>query len=134
MAFREKSAWAMAAVMLLTGLFYAWQVARAGAVTVLPTIISYTIAVIVLSVVVQIALALANRREAAAPRDERERLAIALAGHRSGLALAAMVATSATIFALIGRADLLFHLIIGSLILAQLYQYSLEACLLRRGF
>jgi uncharacterized integral membrane protein len=131
MAFREKSAWAMAAVMVLTGLFYAWQVARADAV--LPAFVGYTIVVIVLSITAHIVLALWNRDEAGAPRDERERLASALAGYRAGLALAAMVATSATVFAVIGDGRLLFNLVIASLIVAQAGAYGLEAWLLRRS-
>ncbi len=133
MAFREKSAWAMAAVMLLTGLCYAWQVAQAGSRAELPAFVGYTIVVIVLSIVVHTGLALANRQEANAPRDERERLATALAGYRSGLALAGMVATSATVFAMIGDGRLLFHLVIGSLIVAQIGAYANEAWLLRRS-
>jgi len=131
MAFREKSAWAMAAVMVLTGLFYAWQVARAKAV--LPAFVGYTIVVIVLSIAVHVVLALWNRDEAGAPRDERERLASALAGYRSGLALAAMVATAATVFAVIGDGRLLFNLVIASLIVAQAGAYVIEAWLLRRS-
>ena len=57
MAFREKSAWAMAAVMLVTGLFYAWLVAQGSAVLV--QYAAYTIVVIVVSIVVQAALAVA---------------------------------------------------------------------------
>jgi lysylphosphatidylglycerol synthetase-like protein (DUF2156 family) len=131
MAFREKSAWAMAAVMGLTGLFYLWQVMRATAL--LPAFVGYTLVVIVLSIVVHIGLALWNRDEANAPRDERERLAIALAGYRSGLALAGMVATAATVFAAFGDGRLLFNLVIGSLIVAQIGSYVQEAWLLRRS-
>ncbi|KUR75577.1 hypothetical protein [Novosphingobium sp. FSW06-99] len=131
MAFREKTAWAMAVVMLLTGLFYAWQVTRAHAL--LPALVGYTIVAIVLSIVVHTALALGNPADARAPRDEHERLAIALAGYRSGVALAAMVATSACVFVLVGDGRLLFHLVIGSLIVAQIGTYGQEAWLLRRG-
>ena len=121
----------MAMVMLLTGLGYAWLVAQGGAV--LAVYGAYTIMVVVLSVVVQTALALANRSDAAAPPDERERLAGALAGNRAGLALAAMVASAALLYAFIGNGPLLFHLVITSLIVAQTGACLGEAWLLRRG-
>jgi hypothetical protein len=87
----------------------------------------------VLSVAVQIVLAIGSGHEAQAPRDERERLAVAQAGYRSGLALAAMVSVSALVFVVYGNGAMLLHLIIASLIAAQIGSYTCEAWLLRRS-
>jgi hypothetical protein len=138
MSFREKSAWLMTVLMAAAGLYYLDAVraaSRALGETAPPiaVVIGYVVLVVVASVVVQIVLALSSPREAKAPADERERLVEQRAGHWSGIVLA--VGTVASLGHFLVRADgnMLFHLVVASLILSQLAEYAFQIALLRRG-
>lgn len=133
MSFREKSAWAMAAVMIVTGLVYARSAMQAPAGPVLGPLLPYVMAVVALSVLVQAMLGIASPREANAPADERERLALAVAGQWSGHALAALVVLAGGAYVLHGQGALLFHCLVLALIVAQLAEYGLQGWFLRRG-
>lgn len=134
MSFREKSAWGMGVVIALTGLFYGWIVAQAPQAPVIGTLLPYVLLVIVLSILVQILLAFISLREASAPADERERIVIARAGHWSGIALGAMALIAAGGYVATGNGNLLFHLLIGAVIIAQVLEYMFQIALFRRGF
>ena len=69
MSFREKSAWVMGAIMIATGLWYAQLVAAAPQAPVIGPLIPYVLAVVFLSIVAQVALAIASPKEADAPAD-----------------------------------------------------------------
>ncbi len=134
MSFREKSAWTMAAVMLVAGIFYGWLVSHGPAAPVIGPLIPYVLLVIILSVAVQIVLAIASPREAQAAADEREKLIIGRAGHLSGIILAVGLLASGAVYILHPFGNMLFHHMLGALIVAQIAEYLLQIYYLRRGY
>lgn len=138
MPYREKSAWVMAAVMALTGLYYLHLVVSASpgvgsAMRPTGVLIAFALLVIIASVVTQVMLALSSPKEANAPADERERPVLDRAGRIAGVVLGSGVVTSLLLFLYRGDGNLLFHMIMGSLIVAQIAEYMLQIVLLRRG-
>jgi hypothetical protein len=138
MSFREKSAWLMAAVMTVAGLYY-FQIVRAASQalgeTAPPAVaIAFVVVIVVASIVAQIVLALSTPKEANAPADERERLIHQRAGHWSGLVLATCAVVSLGHFMVHGDGNMLFHLVMASLIVAQIAEYGFQILLVRRSF
>lgn len=137
MSFREKSAWAMGAVMVLTGLFYLSIVANmpadVPAIAQLGPLVPYVIAVVVLSTVVQVALAIWTPEEAEAPADEREKIALDRAGHWSGFVLVVVAIHGALQYLWTGEGNILFQWVIGALILSQVAEHAFQIALFRRG-
>ena len=138
MAFREKSAWVMSAVMALTGVYYLNLVvsaSRSAGNTAPPTgiLIAYVLLVVIASIIAQVALAYSSPKEANAPADERERPALDRAGNLAGVILSSGTVISLLYFLYRGDAYLLFHMVMGSLIVAQIAEYALQIVLLRRS-
>ncbi len=137
MSFREKSAWVMALLLAASGLYYLHIVRSASDAisgTASPTLaIAFVILVVIGSIVSQILLALVSPREANAPADERERIIGSRAGSGSGLVLAAGAVGALGHFMVHGDGNMLFHLVMASLILAQIAEYGLQIYFLRRG-
>lgn len=134
MAFREKSAWVMAAVMIVSGLFYAKSALSYPGSPVQETLVPYVLLVMVLSIAAQVVLALRAPKEASAPADERERLAIEKAGYWSGVVLATGVVLAGGAYVVAPDGNMLFHHAVFALIAAQLTQYAFQIVLLRRAF
>ena len=137
MSFREKSAWAMGAVILVTGLFWANLAlsipADAPSVAQVGPLIPYVLAVIVLSIIVQVLLAAFSPRDAEMVADERERIVIDRAGHWSGTVLGVAVITGVIHHFWYGHGNALFLWVVGGLILAQLAEYAFQIYLFRKG-
>lgn len=138
MAYREKSAWVMAALMFVTGLFYVNTVVSASLAIgkTAPPIgifIAYVFLAVIGSIVVAVALAVTSPKEANAPADERERPALDRAGNISGVVLGVGAITSLLYYLAQGDGNLLFHLIMGSVIVSQISEYVLQIILLRRS-
>lgn len=138
MAFREKSAWVMAAVMGVTGLYYLYLLLGAGralgAAPPAEVSAAYVVFVVVGSVVAQIGLAVLSRpSEVEAPADEREAPLLHKAGARSGVVLATGLVCALGMFLWKRDGDMLFHLVLGSLIVAQIAEFLMQAVMLRRG-
>jgi hypothetical protein len=138
MSFREKSAWVMGLVMVVTGLFYLnVAIGTSGGmgriVPPLTVFVPYVGLVVIASIVAQTTMAVLSPREANAPADERERLVLDRAGNWSGSVLGIGAVTSVLHFLYHGDASLLFHMVMGSLILSQVAEYTLQIALLRRG-
>lgn len=133
MSFRERAAWVMVVLMGLGGLYYL-QIVRelGGAAPPMAVLIPYTALIVVASVVAQAALAICSPREADAPADERERPLLDRAGNWSGWVLGAGVVGSLWHFMFHGDAGVMFHLLLGSLILSQVAEYGFQIFLLRR--
>ena len=138
MSFREKSAWVMAALMTVAGVYYLNLVVgtsrELGAIA--PPVgifIAYTVLVVIGSVVAQVVLAISSPREANAPADERERPLLQRAGNWSGLVLGFGAVTSLLYFLVHADGNLLFHMVLGSLIVSQVAEYALQITLLRRS-
>jgi hypothetical protein len=138
MSFREKSAWVMAVLMIGAGLYYLSLVlaaSRSLGVTAPPVgiFVAYTILVVAGSVAAQGVLALLSPREANAPADERERPLLQRAGHWSGVVLGFGAVTSLLTFLVHADGNLLFHMILGSLIVSQIAEYAFQIALFRRS-
>ncbi|WP_232843927.1 hypothetical protein [Allopontixanthobacter sediminis] len=133
MSFREKSAWTMAAVMLVAGVFYAWLVSHGPGAPVIGPLVPYVMLVIILSVAVQIVLAVTSPKEAQAAADERERLILWRAGQLSGIVLAVGLVASGAVYVMLPSGNMLFHHVLGALIVAQIAEYLLQVYFFRRG-
>ena len=139
MSFREKSAWAMAAVLLVAGFWYFQRViGLSGALGhVAPPnirfVIGYVILVVVASIFVNIIIASAAGKEAEAPADEREKAILHKAGHWSGYMLAVGAVAGLWHFGWNNDGNLLFHIVFGSLMLSQIAEYAFQVFLFRRG-
>lgn len=137
MSFREKSAWLMGLVTAIAGLYYlhiVQEASRAGGETApAATIVAYVVLVVVGVVVAHVVLTVSSLKEAAAPADERERLVQQRAGHWSGLVLATATVSSLGYFMAYPDGNMLFHLVMASLIVAQIAEYGFQIIILRRG-
>jgi hypothetical protein len=138
MAFREKSAWVMGALMLAAGLYYlnmAIGVSREIGWTAPPMaiFIPYVILVIIASVAAQTTLAILSPREASASADERERPVLDRAGNWSGIVLAVGAVTALLHYLSHGNGNLLFHSVMGSMILSVIAEYAFQIILFRRS-
>lgn len=135
MSFREVSAWVMAALMTATGLYYlsTYQTAAKalGASPPMQAFIPYAIVVVIASIIVQAALASFAPKSAERTPDERERPALWRAGHWAGLLQAGLCICALLYTIHTGDLALLFHLIVGGLILAQIAEYGLQIVFLR---
>ncbi|MEQ8858769.1 MAG: hypothetical protein RIC56_08985 [Pseudomonadales bacterium] len=139
MAFREKSAWVMALALLFGGAFYFYLVAQmSGAVGALapplvPTLVGYTVLMVVIAVVGHVLAAVTAPRDAAAPEDERDRQIVHRAGHLSSYVLAVGVVLALGGYLVTRDGDLLFYAVFGSLMLGSLVEYLTQIYLYRRG-
>lgn len=133
MSFKEKSAWIMGAIMLITGVWYVQMVAAAPQAPVIGPIIPYVLAVIVLSIIAQTVLAILSPREAGTRADERERIVMDRAGNWSGIVLGLGVISAIIMYIGGWSATLLVHAIVGALIVAQLAEYLFQVFLFRRA-
>lgn len=139
MSYREKSAWVMGLVMAVAGLYYLKLVIDASGhigATAPPmgVLIGYVVLVVVASIIAQATLAtFSSGKEANAPADERERPALDRAGNWSGYVLASGAVASLLYFLSHGDGYMLFHMIMGSLIVSQVAEYVLQILLLRRS-
>ncbi len=91
------------------------------------------ILVIVASIIAQTTLAVLQPKDANAPADERERPLLDRAGNWSGIVLGVGAVTSLLHFVYHGDGNLLFHSIMGSLILSQIAEYAFQIFLFRRN-
>lgn len=137
MSFRERTAWGMIISMVITGLIFTGLSLHipldSPPSTLLLSLIPYVIAVIVLSIIVAVVLAAISPKQANQPADERERLAIDRAGHWSSYVLSSGVVLTALSYLWHGNGHVLFMLLIGALILAQIAEYGLQLVFFRRG-
>ena len=138
MSFREKSAWLMGALMVGAGLYYlnmAIAASRAVGWAAPPVtiFIPFTFLVIIASIVAQTTIALLTPKEAGVPADERERPLLDRAGHWSGVVLGAGAVISLIQFFYHQDGVLLFHMIVGSLIVSQITESAFQITLIRRN-
>ena len=136
MAFREKSAWIMFVALLIAGTCYFASVASIWQHTgrlqaTLPLLVVSTVAIVVLSIVGHVVIAIFAPKDANAPADERERLIIIRAGHYSSYVLAFGLITSLGYYLVLRDGDLLFYAAFASLMLAQITEYALTIFLYR---
>ena len=138
-SFREKTAWAMAAILIAGGLFYFDKVvhlSRAIEETAPPIIgfvIAYVILIVIASVILMSVLAVSAGKEANAPADEREKIITAKAGNWAGYVLALPALGALWHYSVNMDGNMLFHLIFLSLMLSQISEYVFQIFLYRRG-
>jgi hypothetical protein len=138
MSFREKSAWVMGALMVAAGLYYLNMAVAASrelgwSAPPVAIFIPFTLLLVIGSIAVQTTLAILEPKEANAPADERERPLLDRAGHWSGVVLGTGAATALLHFFYYQDGVMLFHLVMGSLILSQTAEYAFQITLIRRN-
>lgn len=138
MSFREKSAWVMGLLMTFLGAYYLSKVLEASREvgwTAPPSGVfaPYALMVVIASILAQVTLACLSPKEADAPADERERPLIDRAGNWAGFVLGGGAIGALFNYLVHGNGDLLFHLIVGSLILSQIAEYAFQIALFRRS-
>lgn len=132
MAFQEKSAWVMAAALILGGIFYFLAVnsltAELGhlAPPILPIVVVYTIILILVAILGHIIVAMTAPKEADAPLDEREQTILTRAGHYSSYLLGAGVLLSLGGYLVFRSGDALFYGVFASLMVSQLLEYVIR--------
>ena len=139
MSFREKTAWAMGAILIIFGVHYFQRVIGTSlhlgevAAPNMKYIIFYVVAIIIASIIANILVASASPDEAEEPADEREKTIQDRAGHWSGYVLA--VGAVAALFHYSFRPDgnLMFHIVFASLLLSQIAEYGFQIFFFRRG-
>jgi hypothetical protein len=128
----------MGVVMLAAGLYYLHLTVGSSSelgsgAPPMAVVIPFTILVVVASGVAQTTLAVLMPKDASAAADERERPLLDRAGNWSGFVLAAGAVSSILYFAYDRDGGLLFHMIMGSLIVSQIAEYGFQIGLLRRN-
>lgn len=137
MAFQEKSAWVMSISLLLGGIFYFGVVnemtSEIGGLPppILPTVVLYTIILIVVAIVGHIAIAVLAPRDANAPLDEREKTIFHRASHLSGYLLGAGIVPSLGYYLFTHDGDGFFYGVFASLMISQLAEYVFRILLYR---
>jgi len=130
MSFRERTAWAMGFMLILTGGFYLKLVMSDG-LSPSSAAFPFVIGVMVFSIAAQIVLAAMSPREASSPVDERERLVIEKAANFASYVLATGVVVGLGIFMIAENGMQLFHIALISLILGKIAEYGAQIFLLR---
>ncbi len=139
MSFREKSAWAMALILIGGAIFYFDKVvslSRATGETAPPIIgfiIAYVVLIVIASIIIMSVLAVSAGKEANAPADEREKIISDKAGNWSGYVLTLPALGALWHYSVSMDGNLLFHLIFLSLMLSQISEYVFQIFLYRRG-
>lgn len=138
MSSREISAWVMAAVMAATGLYYLNAYIPASqalgwSAPPFSAFIPYAVFAVTASIVAQVALAIFEPKDEELTPDERERPLLWRAGHWAGLVQGGLCIAALQYVVHNGNLAILFHLIVGSLILSQFLEYVLQILFLRRS-
>ena len=137
MPFQEKSAWVMSIALLAGGTFYIKSVAAATAALGslappnMPSLLTYTVILIVIAIVGHIVIAAFAPEDANEATDEREKRANERAGHWSGYVLGLGVLLALGLYLFTYDGNVMFYVLFGSLMLSQLVEYALQILLLR---
>ena len=139
MPFREKSAWMMIAALSLAGAGYTAIVVQPSytlerlAPPLVPLLVVFTIALIVLATGSHILIAVLAPKDANAPEDERDRTIAARAGARSGYVFATGVALALGHYLMVRDGDVLFYAVFAAWTFAQLSEYAFQIALYRHA-
>jgi hypothetical protein len=137
--FREKTAWAMAAILTGGAAFYLHLVISASqalghtAPPVIGFVVAYVVVIVIAAVAAMSVLAGTSPREADAPADERETIIADKAGNWSGYVMAVPALGALWHYAVNGDGHMLFHLVFLALMLGQIAEYLFQILLYRRG-
>jgi hypothetical protein len=134
MPFREKSAWVMAVIIIITAGLYAALVApMPGSMLPLPVVIVCIVVLAVLSVFGQIAIAVFSPKDAGAAADERDRRVAEKASSIAGTVLTVGVVIALGMYVIGHGGHALFHAVFASLVIAQFAEYALTIRYYRSG-
>lgn len=139
MSFKERSAWIMVVALLISGIFYFQNVYEAIIATEIVEIrfsvlIVFTIILISAAIVGHTLIAVLNPEETDEASDERDKRVIEKAGHISGMVFGFLSITSLLGYVIFQVGSLLFYAVLGSLIIAQTLEYSLQIYFYRNYF
>ena len=132
MPYQEKSAWLMTVILGSLGFGYfsqVWSLSTTSgqlAPPTLPAIISFTVALVIASIVAHIVIAVFSPTDVNEPSDEREKRIFDRAGHWSGYVLVFGVVTSLGHYLFTAQDHVLFYGVFASLILSQLAEYIFQ--------
>lgn len=138
-SFREKSAWAMAIILIAAGVFYFNKVVRISqalgetAPPMIGLMIGYVVMVVIASIILMSVLGVVSAKEADAPADEREKIIADRAGNWSGYVLAVPVFGAMLHYYVTLDGNRLFHMVFLSFMLSQIAEYIFQIILYRRG-
>lgn len=132
MSFREKSAWAMAALLTLTGGLFV-KLAVFDGVPAVFAAFPFVLFTVVGAFVVQLALVVLNIADANVSADERERTILSRSGHLSSYFLGVGVLLGLGYFMVSHDGHMMFFIILLTLIVAQIAEYGAQVLLFRRG-
>lgn len=139
MTFPEKSAWLMSFALIVSGAFYSWALFGAWQAIGAPPPPNIGFAIILTVPIVAIAIfghavaALGNPANANEPEDERARQIVWRAGNLSGALLGFFIVMIIGMFAMWNNGNLVFHALVGGLVISQLVEYLLTIWFYRRG-
>lgn len=137
--FREKTAWAMAAILTGGAAFYLNLVISAShalgrtAPPIIGFVIAYVVVIVIASVAVMSVLAGTSPREADAPADEREKIIGDKAGNWSGYVMVVPMLGALWHYSVNMDGHMLFHLVFLSFMLGQITEYVFQIIFYRRG-
>lgn len=139
MTFHEKSAWIMGLIMAAIGVWYinaVWDISRELGQTappLLPLAAAATVMLIIGATVSHIIIAVLNPKEADDTEDERDKQVLRRADNIAGYVLGFGCFAALWQYFIQRDGDLMFHIIVVSLILSQLAEYILTIVYYRRG-
>lgn len=138
-SFKEWSAWIMLTGCVLAGLFYFglsyFHMQTTGTwITPIVPFIVITVILIAVSIIGHVIVAISNPSAATEPEDERDKLFRLKAGYVSGIILGLGVIMSLLLNAVSPDGNLLFHMVFGSLLFAQITEYALQIMGYRRSY
>lgn len=138
-SFREMSAYFMAPALTAVGLLYATSVinrSQALGATAPPSISLIALAtfmLVALAVTYHVLAAVFRPAEANEPEDERDRLIAWRAGNIAGYVGGVVIVTGLWRFYFTADGNMLFHTIVGALIVGQVAEYVMTVVFYRRG-
>lgn len=138
MAFRETSAWIMSIALLLGGLFYygviitGSQELGASMPPLIPIVVIYVCILVVISIAGHIGAATISPKAANNSIDEREAQIVSRSRTLSDYIMGAGILISLGLYLVRYDGNQLFHLVFGTLMVAQLAQYIAQIILFRR--
>ena len=136
MSFKEKSTWVMLIALLITAVPYLLNVVELSDGYQLPPpnlqdLLTFTMTLIVITVVGYIIISALSSKQANAKLDERERRIFDRAGKISGYVFGFGVVTSLLYYLAYSNGNLLFYGVLASLIISQLCEYMIQIYLFR---
>ena len=139
MSFQEKSSWIMLAILVILGTVYFYLVGAMSsqghlAVPNIPILILFTIGIIVFATIGHLFIALHSPKDANEKLDERDKQIAYRSSYFSGGLFGFLVITSLILYLLFRSGEILFYTIFASLIISQLFEYTIKIYLYRRAF